>query len=216
MRRLLVIVFAALLVLPIFASEAEHPAPQGDAAHGAAAEGGEAAHGESGAAHAQKKVLGIPEWIWKLVNLILFWGLLGYFIIGPVRKGLAARSDKIRQDIADASDRRHKADQFAAQVDERLRKLESEVASILDRARAEGERQKNEMVASAEAEAAKILATARLEVDVRVKQARKELTDYAGDLAADRARRLLEETFTDADRRRLFEESVKKMGEVKS
>lgn len=216
MRRLLILVLGCLLILPMFASEAAHPAQASGEAHATAQEGGDAAHAEAGEEHAEKRILGMPEWVWKLANLILFWGLIGYLVLGPVRNALAARGDKIRQDIADANERRQKAGQFAAQVDERLKKLEDEVAAIIDRARIDGERQKNEMIASAEAEAAKILATARNEVDTRVKQARKELTEYAGDLAADRARRILEETITDADRHRLFDESVRQIREVKS
>ena len=216
MRRLLLVILGCLLILPLFASQAEHPAQKSAETHATATEGAEAAHAESGEAHPEKKILGIPEWVWKLANLIIFWGLIGYLVIGPVRKGLTARSDKIRQDIAGANERRLKADQFASQVDERLKKLEDEVAAIIERARVDGERQRTEMIASAEAEAAKILTSARNEIDARVKQARKELTEYAGDLAADRARRILEETITDADRHRLFDESVRQIREVKS
>jgi len=63
----------------------------------------------------------------------------------------------------------------------------------------------------AEAEAQKILQNARSEVDNRLKHARHELTEYAGELASDRAEQLLREKITDADRQRLFRESLKEV-----
>jgi F-type H+-transporting ATPase subunit b len=87
---------------------------------------------------------------------------------------------------------------------------------IRERAKAEGEKQKQEMIAAAEAEAQKILASARGEVDNRIKHARHELTEYAGQLASERAEQLLREKTTDADRQKLFRESLKQVEEVQS
>ncbi len=56
-----------------------------------------------------------------------------------------------------------------------------------------------------------ILAAARSEVDNRVKHARQELTEYAGQLASDRAEQLLREKITDEDRKKLFAESVREV-----
>jgi F0F1-type ATP synthase membrane subunit b/b' len=49
-----------------------------------------------------------------------------------------------------------------------------------------------------------------------VKQARKELTEYAGDLATSRAQALLEQSMTEADRKHFFAESVKRVEESQS
>ena len=62
----------------------------------------------------------------------------------------------------------------------------------------------------------KLLQAARNEVDNRIKHARHELTEYAGDLAAERAEAILKKTITDADQRKLFVESVREVEEVGS
>ena len=67
-----------------------------------------------------------------------------------------------------------------------------------------------------EAEAAKILTQARAEVDNRLKNARHELTEYAGELATQRAAQLLREKITDADQKKLFDQSVREVEEVRS
>lgn len=167
--------------------------------------------------HAEPRTfLGIPVWIVKLVNMALFFGFLGWLIVGPVKKVLHDRRERIRQQLAEARERNTRADGMAEEIRERLRKLEEEVAMILRRAEEEGERQKQQLMAAANEDAEKILRSARGEVDARVKAARKELTEYAGELAAQRAHRLLAESLTETDRRKLFEESLTALPEERS
>jgi F-type H+-transporting ATPase subunit b len=105
---------------------------------------------------------------------------------------------------------------MAADIQARLARLEDEIRQIRERAQVEGEKQKRELLAAAEAEAQKILAGARGEVDNRLKYARHELTEYAGQLASERAEQLLREKTTDADRQKLFRESLKQVEEAQS
>ena len=158
--------------------------------------------------HATATFLGLPVWIWKAANLILFGWLLYKFLAGPIRKAFVDRHQKVRSEADEARARRAKADQLAEDIAARLEQIENDVRAIRERALADGERQKREMIAAAEAEAQKILQAARHEVDNRVKHARQELTEYAGQLAADRAEQLLRETITDDDRKKLFARSV--------
>ena len=105
---------------------------------------------------------------------------------------------------------------MAADIQKRLTQLEEELRQIRERAQIEGERQKREMIAAAEAEAQKILQSARGEVDNRLKHARHELTEYAGQLASERAEQLLRDKIIDADREKLFRDSLNQVEEVES
>ena len=69
---------------------------------------------------------------------------------------------------------------------------------------------------AAQAEAQRILASARAEVDTRLKYARHELTEFAGELAAERAEQIVKEKITEADQKKLFSESVKEVAEARS
>jgi len=175
------------------------------------------AQGEGhGAEHETSKFLGIPSWIWKFVNMIAFLGVLGWFIGKPIKNALAARNEQVKREAEEARERRAKADQMAADIQARLTQLEDDVRQIRERAQSEGERQKRELIAAAEAEAQKILAGARGEVDNRLKHARHELTEYAGQLASERAEQILREKTTDADRQKLFRDSLKQVEEAQS
>ncbi|HUP62328.1 MAG TPA: hypothetical protein VNA69_18125 [Thermoanaerobaculia bacterium] len=206
MRRLLVIALGIVLlagaVSVLNASE-----PAGTHAPQAQAEG---------EGHAPATYFGIPSWILKLANMLLFIGALVYFIRKPIATAMANRSEAIRRAAEEAKERRVKADQMAAGIQARLAAIETEVKAIHERAVAEGERQKRELISAAEAEAQKILQTARNEVDNRLKHARHELTEFAGQLAAQRAEQILSEKITEDDQKRLFQESLKQVGEVRA
>ena len=105
---------------------------------------------------------------------------------------------------------------MASEIQARLAAIEAEVRGIHERAEVEGERQKRELMAAAEAETQKILSVARTEVDNRLKHARTELTAFAGQLASERAEQILREKITEQDQRKLFQESLREVGEVRS
>jgi F-type H+-transporting ATPase subunit b len=217
MRRLLFILILTFATTALFAQQDKSG---GTAAHGAEnaahAEAHPSEHGAAAEEHHEKTYFGIPGWILKLANLILFWGVLLYLIGGPVKKALASRRESIHAAAVEAAARRQKADQIASEIQARLSQIEGEVRGIHERAQIEGERQKRELIAAAEAEAEKIIKTARNEVDNRLKHARHELTELAGKLATERAESLLRERITEQDQHKLFEESLQQVGEGRS
>ncbi len=216
MRRLLLILL--LLVTPALLAQVDKSG--GTAAHGAESATHEKVHPEEGPAegaeHHEKTYFGIPGWILKIANMILFIGVLVYFVGGPVKKGFAARSEAIKRAADEARERREKADRMAGDIQARLSAIEAEVRAIHERAVAEGERQKRELLTAAEAESQKILAAARTDVDNRLKHARTELTEYAGQLASERAEQILREQITEQDQKKLFQESLREVGEVRA
>jgi len=216
MRKLLLLSILLIIAAPLFAQHAEDA---NAVAHGSEKVAHEVAHPNEahGEGHeAPKTYFGIPGWILKLANMFVFLGVLGYLIGGPVKKAFAERGEQIRRAAEEAKTRREKADQLASDIQSRLGQIEDELRAIHERAEAEGERQKKELIAAAEAEAQKILTAARNEVDNKLKRARHELTEYAGQLASERAEALLRERINDSDRHNLFSESVKELEGVRS
>lgn len=216
MRRLILVLLILVLLILVNAPAlfAQVDKSGGTAAHGAEGEAHEKAHPQEAAAsegHHEKTYFGIPGWILKTANMLLFIGVLVYFAGGPVKKAFADRSAAIRQAAQDARERREKADRMAGDIQARLAAIEAEVHAIHERAQAEGERQKRELIAAAEAESQKILANARNEVDNRLKHARTELTEFAGQLASERAEQILREKITDQDQQKLFQESLREV-----
>lgn len=198
MRRLLLILLI-LILAPVVLAETDTAAA------------GSESHGEA-AGHAEKTYFGIPGWILKTANMLLFFGVLVYFVGGPVKKMFAERTAEIRRANAEAAERREKADRMAGEIQARLAAIEAEVLAIHDRAANEGERQKRELIAAAEVESQKMLANARNEVENRLKHARTELTEFAGQLASERAEAILRESINEQDQKNLFQESLREVG----
>jgi F-type H+-transporting ATPase subunit b len=218
MRRAIFIILL-LLVPAILFAQTNHANDANNVAHGAEKAAHEVAHpneAHGGEHEAPKTYFGIPGWILKLANMLLFLGVLGWFLGGPIKKALIDRRVQIQADAEEAKARRAKADQLATDIQARLTQIENDVRGIQERAQAEGEKQKRELIAAAEVEAQKILQSARNEVDNRLKRARHELTEYAGELATQRAEQILREKVTDNDRERLFDESVHEVAEARS
>jgi len=217
MRRGLLILF--LLLVPAAVVAKNHTNDANNVSQGAEKDAHEQTHpteAQGGELEAPKTYFGIPGWILKLANMFLFIGVLGWALGGPIKKALNDRRVQIQTEADEARARRVKADQLAADIQARLTQIENDVRAIHERAQAEGEKQKQELIAAAEAEAEKILQSARNEVDNRLKHARHELTEYAGELATQRAEQILREKVTDKDRERLFDESVREVAEARS
>src|SRR5207248_8856279 len=115
--------------------EGQHPTT---ASHAEQAQPDEAHSGSN----EEPKFLGLPNWIWKLANMLAFLAFLGWILIGPVKKAFASRSEQIRNEATEARERRAKADAMAADIQARLARLEGELRAIGEKAKSEGERQK--------------------------------------------------------------------------
>ncbi len=218
MRLRVLFILLLLFAVPSLLLAERADSASGTAAHGAEKAAPEKVHSseEHGEGHAAKAYFGVPGWILKIINMVLFIGLLAWLAGGPVKAALATRSAEIRKAADEARERRTKADHLASDIQARLSQIEAEVRAIHDRAEQEGERQKRDLIAAAQSEVQKILAASRTEVDNRLKHARQELTEYAGKLASERAESILRETITDADRQKLFAESLREVGETRS
>jgi F-type H+-transporting ATPase subunit b len=216
MRRLFLVLL--LIVTPVLLAQVDKTG--GSAAHGAESETHEQVHPEEGAAHGaehhEKTYFGMPGWVLKIANMVLFIAMLAWFAGGPVKKAFAERTQAIQAAALEARERREKADRMAGDIQARLAAIEAEVRAIHERAATEGERQKRELMTAAEAESQKMLAAARNEVDNRLKHARTELTEFAGQLASERAEAILREKITEQDQKKLFQESLHEVGEVHS
>ncbi|MGH9442624.1 MAG: hypothetical protein ACRD16_10160 [Thermoanaerobaculia bacterium] len=168
---------------------------------------------EEGAAAAEK-FLGLPVEIWKTANLLLFLGFLVYFLGKPFNQFFRKRREDLDQLLDKARTDREQALVLAAQMRERLSKLEVEISEIRQRGATEGEAEKAAQIAAAEKEAESLRRSAAEEIERRLASAKQELARVASSLAAARAKEILSQTMTDEDRKRLLDDSVQKISRI--
>lgn len=154
------------------------------------------------------KFWGLPLWIWQLANLVLFLGVLLYFVARPMAAMFRQRQLDVEKRLAEAKGLREEAARLGAQVQERLSRLDSEIAEIRARGHAEGEIEQAALVERADREVERVRKEAEQEIGRRLAAAKQELRKTAADLTAGVAREVLTSQITDDDRRRLLDESV--------
>jgi F-type H+-transporting ATPase subunit b len=170
-----------------------------------AASGAQPAHPEQagGEDHAEDEAHAEGIWptIARLFNFAILVGVLVYFLRAPVSSYLAARGDQIRQDLVTAAQMRQSA---AAQ-------LEALKARGAEDVRAEQAR----IAQAAAAERERLLAQTSREIDMRLRLARRELTEYAAQLAVNVAQERLARTITPDDQLRLVDRYTRQLQEAR-
>lgn len=155
--------------------------------------------------------LGLPVWVWLWLNFFLFWGLLIRLLRPPLERFFTERRNAISSSMQDAQRQRREAEDLRSSLSQKIDAIRREIDELDTRARAEGERERREIVEQARLEQDRLLERTREELARGVQLARADLTRHTAKLAT----RLAEErlaTEIDADgRRRLFDESLERL-----
>lgn len=183
MRRLgLILVFAATA---LFAQEHGAPAPAGEhgAAPAAAAEHGAAPAGEHGAAeHGSSGPAEVSIW-WKWANFAILAGGLAYLIGKNAPAYFAQRNEEIRKGLEEGAELQREANARTAAMEARLKNLETEIADMKTKAKADIAAESERIQAETSAAIAKIQAHADSEIAAAAKNERAHLRTFAADLA---------------------------------
>ena len=152
--------------------------------------------------------LGLPRWMWLSTNLMLFLGILGYYVGPPLRNFLDARAQGIRDTLKRAQEQRQEAQEMKLSLESQIASLREEMDEALARAKGEGEKERQEILAQAESERRRLLLQTEEEVRLRIAQAQQQLAEYTAGLAAELARKKLEAAISADDLDRLFDENL--------
>ena len=183
MRRLPIVTVAFLLAAPALASESAAPST----------------------------FLGLPVWLWKTANLLVFFGLLVYLLAKPLSQFFHTRREEVARALADAARQREEAVQMKAEMEKRVAALQQEIATLSERLRSDGEREKAELERAGQAESVRLLAQLDQEAQRRVAEARTRLAGEAAEIAAEMALELLQRELTPADRERIFKRTLERL-----
>lgn len=165
---------------------------------------------EEGGEHAAK-FLGLPLWIWQILNLVLFFAVLLYVVARPMAEGFRKRQREIEQRRREAEKQRSEVRTLSSEIRERTAKLEREIEEVRKEGLAEGESARVALAERATEEAARVGRQAQEEIDRRLLAAKAELRQAASQLTGSAAGEMLSREITAEDRQRLLFESVERM-----
>jgi F-type H+-transporting ATPase subunit b len=184
-----------LTAVPVFA------APQHEAAQSEAAE----------APHEQ-------TWLQtgaKALNFAILAGALAYFLRSPIAAYLASRETQIRQDLVTAAEMRAAANAQLADIEKKLQSLPGELDALRKQGAADVAAEKQRIAHAAAAERERLIEQTRREIDMRLRIARRELTEHAAQLAIKIAEERIKRSITPDDHLRLVDRYTAQLREAR-
>ncbi len=127
--------------------------------------------------------LGLPVWVWLIVNLIIFWGFIIYYLGPAVVEYLTNLRESIKVKFVSIEQKRLEIENIDEKIKRRVREFEREKERIIELAKREAERERARILKRARVEEARIHRKIEEEFQRRLKQAKVELAEYATELA---------------------------------
>jgi F-type H+-transporting ATPase subunit b len=168
---------------------------------------------------AQAAVGGEPEslgaTIAKLANFAILVGGLVYFLKGPIMGFLAARGVQIRQDLVSASEMRTTAAAQLRAIEQKMQQLPGELEALKRQGAEDVVAEQARITHAAAVERDRLLEQTRREIDMRLRIARRELTEHAAGLAVSIAEQRIRQTITADDQLRLVDRYTAQLQEAR-
>lgn len=166
----------------------------------------------------QGRVFGLD---WQLIFDILIQGFavfllfifLSYILIDPVRKVLEERREKIKNDVESAASDRAEAAKLKAEYDARIKKADDEAGEILSAARKKAVKNEENIIADANAEAARIISRANQEAELEKSKVKDEVKQEIISVATVMAGKFVAGSMDDSKQAMLIDETLKEMGD---
>ena len=151
----------------------------------------------------------------RIFNLLLFVGLLLYFVRRPTLEAFRSRRENIRSELLRAQEERNAALAKLTEVEERLARLNGEVEQIRSQAQKEAAEEAARIERSTEEEVRKLREQARREIESAAKAARAELREYAAEQSIRLAEEMIRRDMRPEDDERLVKGYVDELGGIK-
>jgi F0F1-type ATP synthase membrane subunit b/b' len=158
---------------------------------------------------------GVPAWIPKTVNLVIFFSILYFLLRKPTREFFTTRYNEIRAGLDRAARERAEAETRMKELDARMARLDAEIADIKAQARREAEAEAARITAAAQANVEKFRATAQREIESAKQNAMVELRQFAADQAVALAEQIIRRELKPEDDAKLVQRASAAIGSAK-
>lgn len=149
----------------------------------------------------------------SMVAILFLFGMLSYLLFNPVRKMLNGRTEKIKNELAQAAEDMDEAKAMRQEYEEKLQNIQKEADAIMAEARKKAILSETQIINEAKEEAARIMERARTEAELEKKKAaddvKKEMIAVASMMAGKVVAGAIDTKVQDD----LVEETLREMGE---
>jgi F-type H+-transporting ATPase subunit b len=152
---------------------------------------------------------------WRVVNTVALIALLIYFLRKPMAKFFAERKAQISKDLEEAKEQREKAEALLAEYEKKLAGMEKELEKLRAELQKSAAADSAKIMANAEKMSVSMVEAAKLAAEQEVRKARATLKNEAVAMAVQMAESLIREKINDADRKKIVEDYLVKVGGIK-
>jgi F-type H+-transporting ATPase subunit b len=156
------------------------------------------------------------EIIWGSIFFVVVMAMLWKYAVPAMKKGMAARSERIAGDIARAEESRAGAEGQRAEFERLLGDAAAERERILAGAREQAEVLRRELVARAETEASDLRQRAQDDTRLLVDRARADLESQVASLSVRLAQLLVERSLDEQTRQGLVDRYIEQLSSGRS
>ncbi len=147
------------------------------------------------------------------INIFILFFFLSYFLFNPVQDFLEKRRQRIAGQLAEAADNQKAAKALKEEYENRLKEIQTEADGILAEARRKAKIKEADILAEARNEAARIVERANRQAELERQKARDEMKREMISVASLMAGKLVTASIDPAMQDRLFDETLKEIGE---
>lgn len=133
------------------------------------------------------------NFLWTIINLILFFVLMRFLLFKPIKKILTQRQEMIDNQFKDAENAKEQADLLKSQYESELAGVENKKNQIINDARSDAKTEYDKIVSRAQNDADKIKSDARKAADAETEKARLAVKEGIAQLAMETAAKVVEE-----------------------
>jgi len=145
----------------------------------------------------------------EFINFAILAGAILWALAKMLPKKFASRTSGIEKNLVEARTATESANIRLAQVEERLSRLDTEIAAIRTQSEADAAHDEQRIKAAAEEDKQKVIAAAEQEIAAATAQAQREIRRFAAEMVIEQATQRLQIT-ADLDRQ-LIEEFAGKL-----
>ncbi len=149
--------------------------------------------------------------LWTVVIFVLVVVVLGKFAWGPVLGLLRQREEFIHQSLSDAKRDRDEAEARLREYAARLQAAQVEAVAIIDQARRDAERLREDLRQRAKTEADTMIKNAERQIELQTTKAVQQIRKETVDLSIAIASKLLQRNITKEDNEKLIADALKQM-----
>jgi F-type H+-transporting ATPase subunit b len=156
---------------------------------------------------------GLPwmNFLFRVINFILFLGIIWYFAGSKIKEFFSGRKSEIKSELDDLQARRTDAESRLRDVEQSIANISKEREEILDQYRSQGEALKQSIVEEAEKKAEQIKKQAEVTVQQETQMAIDSIRAEMADQIIEAAEKIIKDKLKKKDHEKLVDEYLEKV-----